>query len=84
MRISRPGHWLRIVASILWLLVPAYADAPAVRDNKAGETNGAGIYSREPKSAEFWGAVMGGSAATLAFISLGVLVIRRSKARAMK
>lgn len=38
-------------------------------------------YSREPKSAMFWGTVVGGSLLTLAFISLGVWWIRRSKSR---
>jgi hypothetical protein len=38
-------------------------------------------YSREPKTPLFWATVGGGSLLTLAFIFLGVWVIRRSKSK---
>ena len=45
---------------------------------------GAQLYSTEPKSASFWIAVFLGSGATLLFIVLGALALRRSKIRETK
>lgn len=51
----------------------------------AGSTNEPGFnttqYSREPKTMMFWATVVGGSFLTLAFIFLGVWILRRSKAK---
>jgi hypothetical protein len=51
----------------------------------AGDTNETEVnttqYSREPKTPAFWATVAGGSLLTLAFIFLGVWVIRRSKSK---
>ncbi len=46
--------------------------------NKAGHTQGS-YYSSEPKTTEFWATVVGGILLTLAFICVGVFVVRRSK-----
>lgn len=47
-------------------------------NNKSGNTQGS-YYSAEPKTPEFWATVIGGALLTLAFICIGVFVIRRSK-----
>ncbi len=50
--------------------------------NKSGNTQGS-YYSTEPKPPEFWATVVGGVLLTLAFISIGVFIIRRSKMKSI-
>lgn len=53
-------------------------------DNKGEAGTGFTIYSTDPKPPAFWVAVGGGSLMTLAFIFLGVWVIRRSKSKGVE
>jgi len=50
--------------------------------NNAGNTQGS-YYSAVPKTPEFWATVVGGILLTLAFICIGVFVVRRSKLKSV-